>query len=320
MKALFKKLGYFLFLTFAVLLILELLFRFQVVDFYATEFSYLNSSKSNHKTEKTVLIFGDSFTATQNSYVDELRLKNPTINFVNTAISGTGIKQHQLLFKKRIQQTKPDEIIYQFYVGNDFLDINHPINWEKLSIARNTFWWVSENFLFLQYLNYKLSGLSGNHQSSANLIAENFEAEMYNKREKLQFIGNPKYLKNTIQLNNEAVPTYKKWADSFHELVDLCGDSIQLSLLIIPHCSQISKQYLNTTAQVGAEVDSTFFNSSYPLLSRITEDFLTIKILNPIQHFQPKEKNGILLYYRNDPHLNGEGQKMLAQFLFTRND
>src|SRR5690606_32098707 len=109
-----------------------------------------------------VLIFGDSFTAHPDSYVKYL---NSGYTSINCAIPGTGIRQHALIFSKRIDEYKPKAIIYQFYVGNDLLDLYHPINFSELSFLRNLYWKISEHMLILQYINYKLAFLNPKNQS-----------------------------------------------------------------------------------------------------------------------------------------------------------
>ena len=116
----FLRFGVYLSVLFiSSLCLLELIYRFQIVDFYKTELETLNPNLHQDYPNGNVLIFGDSFSGFPNGYVEQLRVAYPETNFINCAIAGTGLKQHSLFYKSRIQEFNPKQILYQFYVGND---------------------------------------------------------------------------------------------------------------------------------------------------------------------------------------------------------
>lgn len=300
---------YLLFFSFACLLIIELSFRYQVIDFYKSELKGLNTPEQLNNKKNNILIFGDSFSAHPFSYVQFL---DSSYNYVNCAIPGTGIKQHSLIIPKRIKQYQPKAIIYQFYVGNDLLDIKHPINYSELSFLRNVYWWLSEHFLFLQYINYKLAYLNPKNQSFIELKENVFSKKSYNQRVKTYFKASPFYLNHTILLNDEATRLiYAEWKDHFRELFN---NNIPIYLLVIPHNAQINKTYYERNVSIGAILSDSIQKENYPLIEKMKKDLPYIKIINPLPYFQHLENNDSL-YYENDPHLTLWGQKKLALFV-----
>jgi hypothetical protein len=315
-----KKLGsYFLytvFLLLATLLLFELLFRLQVIDFYSYEFKSLNPEREASIEKEKTLVFGDSFSTYQNGYIEQLRKKNPSTSFINAAITGTGILQHRLFFEERIKQFPPKKVLYQFYVGNDFLDIHPPVNYKTLNLIRNVYWQASHYFLSLQYLNFKLAIFNRSYaQSSAVLQEDLFSATKYNQRSKIYLKGDPDYLANTILMQGNAKESYAIWHDAFSELIENLSDTTQLYLLLLPHCAQVHPEYKLQMEELGANIKGDIAQLFPPLYQQMAKDFPNVRILTPLSFFQELEKEGIQLYYGNDPHLNPEGQKLLAQFV-----
>jgi hypothetical protein len=115
------------FILIVSLCLLEIAYRYQIIDFYKLELQALNPDLEKEYTNGNVLIFGDSFSGFPNGYVEQLRQEYSETNFINCAIAGTGIRQHALFFDSRIKRFKPNQILYQFYVGNDLLDIKRDL-------------------------------------------------------------------------------------------------------------------------------------------------------------------------------------------------
>ena len=80
-------------MAFLSLLLLELVYRYQWIDFYATEYHFLNPDLNLEDERPRVLVMGDSFTASDSNYVDQLRSEFPEMQFVNSAVPGTGAVQ-----------------------------------------------------------------------------------------------------------------------------------------------------------------------------------------------------------------------------------
>ena len=310
-----KRIGYLFFLLIVSLLILEVCFRYQIIAFYQPELKALNTKEELSSTKNNIVVFGDSFTAHPDNYLSYLKRAHPDCNIVNSAISGTGIKQHELLFKERINKFNPKAIIYQFYVGNDFLDIKHPINYNELSFFRNVFWTVSEHLLVLQYLNYRLAFLNKNSQPISVLHESEFSVEKYNHRVKLYFRADAACLTKSVFLNNSNTKeVYRQWKDKFDLLNELTDGQVPIHLLLVPHNAQVSELYCERNVALGASLPSQVVNSTFPLFNQMKKDLKTIKVLNPLATFQELE-NSDSLYYQNDPHLTTFGQQALGAFL-----
>ena len=74
-RNLVKKFLYLLYLVVIVVILMEVAYRFQIIDFYRAELNALNPQRNTAKTtgKKTVLVFGDSFTVQTNSWLNQLR-------------------------------------------------------------------------------------------------------------------------------------------------------------------------------------------------------------------------------------------------------
>lgn len=303
---------------FITLLLLEICFRYQVIDFYSSELKAINSEKELH-SEGGILVIGDSFSAHPTGYVAVLRKNHPEHSIVNTSIPGTGIRQHMLLASSRISQFKPEKIIYQMYVGNDFMDINHPTNYSETSFIRNLYWSTADNFLFLRYLNRKTAGLRSEVGLEKKLHRSNFSVDQYNKREKILFKVAPSHINDVIHLYDNQADNYLEWKNNFEDLIELCPN---VTLLIIPHCAQVNMKYKSQMDSLGAEFSNDINIINYQLINRIKKDYPEVTLINPLKDFQEAEKNGNQLFYDNDPHLNAEGQKILGNVvdkqLFTQ--
>ena len=315
----FKQLGYLSFVVFLCLILLEISFRFQWIDFYQSELKGLNTTEQLISSEKdNVLVFGDSFSAHPDSYVKHLRNSFPEFNFINTAIPGTGIRQHELIFKKRINTYQPKAIIYQFYVGNDFTDIQHSLNFKKLSFSRNLFWKASEYLLILKYINRRLAFLNMNNQSIKKLHEDKFSKQNYNRRVKIQYQADKSALNNTLLLKGEKTKEiYNKWKEKLSLINKYSQDSISLILLIIPHNAQINMTNIKRNRILGAKLSPQILHSTYPLIEKIKNDSSSYHVINPLIEFQQIKHNDSL-YYQNDPHLTNWGQKQLSKILLKK--
>src|SRR6186713_1980699 len=161
-RNLVKKLLYLLYLVVIVVILMEVAYRFQVIDFYRLELNALNPEQATTKTtgKKIVLVCGDSFTVQSNSWLNQLRIDSPDFSIINSAITGTSIVEASYVAPGRIKAFDPDIFIYQIYVGNDLLGITHHLNWSQWSGTRNIYWWLSDRIHFLSYLNYKMGQLN----------------------------------------------------------------------------------------------------------------------------------------------------------------
>ena len=311
-----RRISYILFLLAAVCLLLELAYRSQIIDFYSRELNALNPNLNSKK--ENVLIFGDSFSADPNSYVHQLRKNFPSYNFINCALPGSGIKQHRLFFTARVERFQPKIILYQFYVGNDFLDIRHAINWNSLPFWRNAYWWISERLQIIQYFNFKMAFLNVPNNNSRNLKEKRFSPSLYNKRTAIYLKGNPAYLENTIGLREEQGNNYAFWKNEMSSLLADLNEDVSVFFIPIPHHAQLSRKNEQKMRIMNAELNLPVQEVNYKLLKQIKQDLPSLKVINPLENFQLAEKRGLQLYFENDPHLTIKGQRLLAELIAER--
>lgn len=308
MKSILRYSLLFTLISFLTLILFEFAYRIQIIDFYRTEIEALNPELKESTKGKTVMIFGDSFSAFNQGYVDKLSERYPKIKFINCSVSGIGIRQHALFFKKRIDAFKPDLIIYQFYVGNDLLDVQQDYNFSKGTLLKSFYYLVSDYFISLKYLNYKLSFLKAT-ESNFKPTTTYSTSETYNPRIKKQFQINPNYLNETIGVTGNQKKKLDQWIEQFQALNS--STEVPIKLLVLPHPVQVDiDQYLKLK-QIGAVIDEDAFMHSYNLIEQLRIRS-KVQVFDPMPYFRDHRDD---LYYSNDPHLNEFGHTVLAEFM-----
>ncbi len=316
---------YLLFLCFSTLLLLEVCYRFYVVDFYGGNLIGLNSAEDlmPMQDRPTVLVFGDSFTADTNSYIKHLREMMPNHRIINSAVAGTSIRQHSLMAKRRLKRFEPKILIYQIYVGNDLLEYRHPISGENISGLRKLYWWLADHLLVVGYINAKLPHLKAafvadpNPGSGAKLSAD-FAAKKYNRRTLMQFQIEPDLLEHTVLLQQERGEDFRAYTKEIEELLDRAPSDCKIVIMVMPHCAQLGTPYLERMEELGAvfedkqaflKVDYPFFHDLNRTLSKDGRHFF-----NALEYLRD-EDGGHSFYYENDPHLNPVGQQRVGEAL-----
>lgn len=319
-KKLFKAVIQLAIIGIMVLLLFELCYRNGIIDFYKRELEALNDVSSNDLDTVDYLVFGDSFSAAQPNYIDLLR-DTSTKRFMNTSIPGIGIAQVNTFANHRIKKYKPKHIIYQVYVGNDLTDISQLTNWSELSIARNTYWAISEKLRSLSYINYRLGALtSKKRKAKSRNIERSFDSKLYDDRSKLYATSDPYYLEKTILISQAFEERYQKWVKGVKQFLQQVPDDIQVSIVFIPHCAQLSMTYMERMEEIGIKFRNKdqFQKETYPFFERATVDFALyshVRFLNLLPYLKSKNYNDEVLYYENDPHFSLQGQKVLAEYL-----
>ncbi|MCT4580651.1 MAG: hypothetical protein N4A35_04470 [Flavobacteriales bacterium] len=289
------------------LVLLELCYRYQVIDFYKTEWKYLNQNIAQNKTGKKVLVLGDSFSSTKNNWVDQLRKLDTNNVYYNASFPGVGTETYRLIAPKRMEEVNPDKVIVQLYVGNDLLDIAKPINWSKLSFSRNLFWSLSNNLRFLNYLNYRMGQVSQDVVKTSNpKEVDEFSIEHYSARTQLYIQAMPNYPQNVVTLADD--DTFKALVKHLNEIKRLVKKEA-FYVLIIPHCVEVNQRYIENYKLLGTQL--TTENLMEDLWASELEK-AGFEVINPGSSFRKIEENGTSIYYQNDPHLNKFGQEVLA--------
>lgn len=309
--------------VFVCILIIEIAYRYQIVDFYKSEFNYLNKIALQKNSPKKVLVFGDSFTAAANSYVNILNDSLNDITFVNAAIPGIGAQEMNCIANKRIQEIKPSLVILQVYVGNDLIDIEKPINWNTISFGRNIYWLFANKIYSLRYLNYKLGQIKQiTKQSLETEFLKNndsFSPKKMSKREKLLVQADPNYYEKSIKIKPDFKTRFDIFFSQINQIATLClSKNIPIKILVIPASCQVSEYYKMNLEACGALFnEGNTLDTNYPFIAQLKLQTKPnpIEILNPLPYLQERDSTRNRLYFENDLHLNNRGNMELAKFV-----
>ena len=267
---------------------------FTIDRFYASEIHYLNDETS--KKDTTILFFGDSFTAQQAGYINILRKQFPAYRLINSAVPGTGAQEMSYMSSGRIKKYTPTAVVIQLYVGNDLLDIRHPVNWEKLTYPRNIYWWLSDRSHVLRWVNYKLgqfkSGMatSSKKQADAKIISQ-FSLASYSPRIKMYLNAEPAFLYNSIHLGDERLNEFDELITNIKKIIQSYDTKTKTIVVIVPHCSQLNEFYHQAYLSMGADLPAFNEHSKidYPFIQNIRQSLDTlpnITIVNPLPGFK----------------------------------
>lgn len=309
MTKVLKWLLYCAFITVTVLFLLEISYRFQLIDFYSQSFQYLNKNEALDNEEPDILVIGDSFSAHANCYIDYLRKSNPELTIVNASVPGTGIKQQQLILENRLRQYHPQKVLLQVYIGNDLTDIEHPINFSKNGFMRNVYWAISDRLLILPYMNRILGRFKSHGTIDHTITKSNFSVDNYTNRCKLYLNADEKIINDAINVDGALKPVFINWLERFTRFKKTIPQDIDLAVLIIPHCSQVNATYQNRFESMGAKFDDDFQSTDYPFVQLFKVAFPDVEVINPMKELKEIEEP----YYVNDPHLSPEGQLKLFE-------
>jgi hypothetical protein len=304
-----------------LLVLLELFYRNQWIDTYKRELNALNPSEWPANPRKKVLVMGDSFSAAENSWVNVLRKRHSDWNIVNSAVPGTTIYQANLMVRGRIQQFKPDILVYQIYAGNDLFDLHYPSNWKKINWARNSYWFAANHLRSLAWLNYTLGQLKRTaalpdfEQGKVN--EGEFDPARYSERERLYLQAEPDLIGNQVLLQSNRLAHMTEYEALLAEFLATAKEfNCPVVLMVVPHCAQVRVSYAQRMARIGAtQMGNPALRSvKYPFCRRL-DAFKTEKvtILNLLPALQNQEMLGHTMYYLHDAHLNDAGQAMVAE-------
>lgn len=314
---------YLVFLASSTLLLLELCYRWYVVDFYGAQFQALNQKELEETGDRpSILVVGDSFSADQNSYVKGLRNQIGSHRIINAAIPGTCVRQHERYFAKRVRDFQPDLVIYQTYLGNDLLEYRHPTTGGNLSWQRKAYWWLADRFLVLGYINARLPALRHTFAPSQVIDYEgkarqSFDPSTYSERTKMLLKAEPSLLENSIRMQGLRQHDAEDLMTDIKKLLSQLPEDVRVVVLVIPHCVQTGPTYVSRMKQLGANIEDEagITAISYPFFEYLEKNLSDQRtsLVNSLTWLQ--EENTVPLYYPSDPHLNTAGQQILADSL-----
>ena len=316
-----KKIGQFVlkigFVLCATLLLFEMMYRFNWIDFYSAELNALNSQQELESPKKKLLVFGDSFTANQQSYAAIMQDSIAEFTTINSGVVGISVKQMRLFFEDRVEEFKPDAIIIQLYVGNDFQDYHHSRNWSELSFFRNMYSLVGDKLMSLQYLNYKLGGLGASNAKAKGMAESDFNPNTYNQREVRYFRADAHALNDAILVEGNQKNTYTEMKDDLLELIKEVH--VPVIVLVLPHAAQITNEYRKNMVSLGAILPFQRCVGKFGFYDHLKEDLTplkNVKVISPLLRFRI-DGHRKKLYYPNDPHLTEYGQKRVFDFVYS---
>lgn len=292
-------------ITFITLLLAEIVYRYQWVDTYKTEWDFHNEkTKSKHIN---VLVFGDSFTADAKSWLSYIPKTSDTA-FFNAAIPGVGPETYRLIFSNRVNETRPNHVIVQLYVGNDLFDIQKPVNWSTQSFGRNCFYSVSNYFRVLNFINYRLGQQKADLKTTSNpKQIDSFVAEDYDPRTKLFIHADANYPQSTIDLISNKQLIFNRLIADLNEMKTALAPQVSFTILLIPHCTQVHRRYVNHFRQMGA---NCVWKNQNPWAAQLRK--AGFNVLDPLPYFKMLEQTNQHLYFENDIHLTEIGQEKLG--------
>ena len=300
-----------LLVLFLSLIILEIAYRYQWIDFYKTEYKALNEGLDTDK--ESVVFFGDSFTAHPEGYVDLLGEEQDKYALVNCAVPGTGPLEMSVMAADRIEAHKPSMIVYQLYVGNDLIDISPPINWGELSYSRNMYWLLKKRFQILTVLSKRFRGIQSDFDAdymSQGDVA--FHPDRFSPRSRMLIKADPDYVEQCVAMHESYECAVDVCLEKVEYLKSIAPENAPVYLVVIPHFSQVSQELNDRYVKLGGS--QTGMESDYPFIEHL-KGIDGITVLNPMEAFRTAIDNGEKVYFENDPHLTDKGQEVLASFL-----
>lgn len=303
-----------------VIILFELSYRFSVIDFYKPELEVLNTKHAIASHDIDYLVFGDSFSAAQDNYIDFLSNSSNKI-FLNSSVIGIGIKQVNTFANRRLNRYNPKNIIYQVYIGNDLTDVNHLTNYKTLSIARNLYWELSDVILSSSYINYRLGYLKSSNKKAETITFNTpFSVKYYNQRSKIYFKSDGSYLYKTVTVTEDFEKRYSIWIEELKEFIESIPKNTKMHILFIPHCAQVNSFYRDNISKIGGVFtnEDKFAKIQYSFFEKASSDlknYKNVTLLNPLKRFREVDSINHRLYYLNDPHLNKLGQEVLGKYI-----
>lgn len=318
--------GYFLFCLACFLLAFEVIYRYQLIDFFQPELRANNSTEDLRGSNRiTLLAMGDSFTAGNKTWVTYLREQMPDYRIINAGVSATGVFEAQYMAPRRFRDFQPKVFIYQVYVGNDIQDIRRPLNWRTMTPARYLYGFACSylGLRSLTFANYRLAQLVRKPGDERALPPDGpFSPVTYPVSVTIYTRAEPGNLEDTILARGQRGRDVDTLITGIKTLTGYAPPGCRKYVVVVPDAAQVSDFYLGHMRQLGVRVSQPreFQRDDYPMLHRLQEGFRDreINVLNPLPLFKEHERQGRRLYYSNDSHLKPVGQALLGQFILDR--
>lgn len=307
------------------IIVLEIVYLSGTVDFYGPELAAFNPKHdlSGDDNRETILFMGDSFSAGNRNYPNILRTMRPRYRIINSAVSGTGIIQAEVMAKKRAGRFSPKLFVYQIYIGNDLFDIRYPVNWDRISLARNIYWFIANRVRAVAYINYRLGQIRASEDDHYNEYSapsspyeenKSFDVRKFTERDKIYNAADSALIHETILVEGKRAKDFALLIRTLQKVFGFLPEDCKKVIVVIPHMAQINEIYLDRSIKLGARFDDPekIAQVEYPFITELTRHFPDVTILNALIPLRKAEEKGVHVYYTNDSHLNENGQKVLA--------
>lgn len=319
--------------VFLLLTTLEVSYRRGVFDPYGVELAKYNESSLNQRAETTVLCMGDSVTAGLASWPSIVQEGVPDLKIVNAAIPGSAVFQANIVADRRFKEFAPSVFIYQVNVTNDLTNVRPPIQWSRLSPARNMYWTVSRRFKSIEYLNYRAGQLafavrhSRTSRGTAGASAprricdwgtEPFTPSSFTERERTYILGEAGIIEDQILLGGRRQDDHRLLVEGISRLLEHCrSPECDAFILVAPHAIQVEPEYLVNMRALGARIHNGegVRADDYPFLRELRValgDRPDVRIIDPLQALRDQVSSGEHVYFKYDLHMNRCGQEVLA--------
>ena len=299
------------------LLLVELVYRWQWIDFYKSEWRYQQKDmqKPLHP-ERRVLVLGDSFSADANSWANIWKRDslNHSTWVYNASIPGVGPETHRLLIRRRIKEVRPTHVILQLYIGNDLYDVQKPVNWSEFTVGRNVFWTGSNYLRVLGFINYRLGQASVEDGTKGLPATERagFDPQHYSARTRMFISGSDEYPRDAITLEGGMKTRADDLMDMVVEMQQELDEDVEWVVLVMPHCCQVSGRYVQRYREMGASItDEVVLSDNWSRRLKAHN----MKVIDPLEILSEAERAGEKVYFDNDPHLNRKGQQLVMELV-----
>lgn len=333
LKKVRKTIGYIVYLLLLCTVVLELIYRSGWIDFYREELKSYNPPATFDNQRPFLSVFGDSFTAYENSYVQILRDSLPEYSVVNHSVSGTGILETLTLAPGRLKKYPSSIMVYQIYVGNDLANIHKNINWERGNFFKNLYYGLSNHLKILALFNYKAgqwkafrqfknkTGLHPTNDKDAYIVP--FSPQKFSPYEQQSLHADSLLLLESVTAGGKREKDAQILVEKLKKLREVAAEHhAQLLIVVFPHCIQVGAYYQEKYRKMNLAVseDEHFLAEEYPFIQNIRSTFKTdsgVKVINPLKALRDNDSEANRMYGENDFHASAAGQQVVGRLLLA---
>ncbi len=275
------------------------------------------------KNVKRIEMFGDSFIAAfqvpleksiSKKLESSLNKNSKSIKYevLNMGLSGSGPTPQVLLLGKEGIKYNPDMVIFNLYMGNDFVKVDYGISgsmpkeiFQDSSNLENAAFKVTKiqklkNIIFRNYFTYSyLKNVINNiRYGEANDIAYS-EINIYKKQY-------PENVERNLDKLKIILKHLKRYTDE---------KRIKLLVVLIPTKAQVDKEkFADLAEQYSLNASELEINKAQKIFLQFGREN-NITMIDLLPEFSKRNKNNTF-YFEPDGHWNEKGQELAANFIY----